>query len=140
MRIRSFFQMRQRGPGTNKHRPGVDGLHQIVTVGRGVLDTGQADGAGIVDPGVEAAETLDRGGDRFGHLAFVANIHFHRQRVAAGGLDLFGNLVNASAQFRVGLVALGGDDDVGAVTGETQRHGPADASARPGDDNGFTGQ
>ena len=48
---------------------------------------GQADGAGVVDADIDAAEFGDGLLDRRDHLRLVADVAQHRQRLAAGGAN-----------------------------------------------------
>ena len=71
---------------------------------------------------------LDRGCDLF----FVTNIERYRQGAPACALDLFGNGVDRTRQFRVRLDRFGSDYDIGPVGGRFQRDGCADTAARAG--------
>ena len=67
-------------------------------------------------------------GDRLGDLRLVADVAQHRQRLAAGRLDLLGRRVDRARQFRMRLGGLGRDRDIGAVARRAQRDGQADAA------------
>ena len=96
------------------------------------LRIGQADGAGIVDADVDAAEFGDGLLDRLHHLRFVADVAQHRQRLAAGGAHLVGRGVDGALQSRMRLGGLGRDRDIGAVTRGAQCNGEPDAAAGAG--------
>lgn len=83
---------------------------------------------GAVDPHVDAPEGLDRGvGGGFG-LLVVGHVGGQDESAAAGLLDITGGGVQPGP-------AAGEKDDVGASGGERPGGRPADARARPGDDN-----
>jgi hypothetical protein len=86
---------------------------------------GQADGAGVVDQDVDAAELGHRLGDGCLDALLVADVAGQRQRLAAGLLDLLGGGEDRAGQARIGFHRLGGDGDVGAVARGTQRDGEA---------------
>jgi hypothetical protein len=63
-------------------------VHQVVALHRRLERAGEADGAGVVDQDVDAAEGLDGLRDRGEHLVLLADVDHQRERLAAGGLDL----------------------------------------------------
>ena len=94
-----------------------------------ILRVGQADGAGIVDADVDAAEFGDGLVDRRDHLRLVADVAEHRQRLAAGGAHLVGGGVDRALQFRMRLRGLRGNRDIGAVARGAQRDRKPNAAA-----------
>ena len=95
---------------------------------------GELDGAGIVDADVDAAETLDGLCHGLGHLRFLADVAQHRQRLAAGLLDLLGGGIDRARQLRMRLGGLGRDRDIGAVARGAQRDRQPDAARAAGDE------
>ena len=73
-------------------------------------------------------------------LLVEANVARNGERLSARRLDLRGGGVDRAGNFRVFGDALGGDDDIGAVARGAQRDGEADAAARAGDEEGFSGE
>ena len=62
----------------------VDLVHQVEALHRRVERAGEADRRGVVDEDVDAAEALDRRGDRRLDLRLVADVGRDRERLAAG--------------------------------------------------------
>jgi hypothetical protein len=115
VRVRRLIQMRD---AIFRHHEGaarIDAHHQVEPLHVGGLRGRQADGAGIVDADIDAAEFGDGLFNRVHHLRFVPDIADHGQRLAAGGLDIVGGGVDRAFQFRMRLGSLGGDRDIGAV-------------------------
>ena len=98
------------------------------------LRIGQADGAGVVDADIDAAEFGDGLLDRRDHLRLVADVAQHRQRLAAGGADFLRRGVDGALELRMRLRGLGRDRDIGAVTRGAQRDRQPDAAAGAGDE------
>jgi len=94
--VGGLLQVRQRGLRAQEGAPGVDLVHQIEALHRRVEGAGEADGAGVVDQDIEAAKALDGLLDGVDDLLFEADIDLERQRLAAGGLDLFGGRVDGA--------------------------------------------
>ena len=134
--MRGLLQVRQRGAGAQEHGPRVHPLDQVVALGRRVFDVRQRDGPGVVDQHVQAAEARRRRRQRRFHGPLVAHVQLHGERLAAGGLDGFGGVVDRAGQFRVRLVALGGDDHVGTAAAQPHGDRAADAPAGSGDEHG----
>jgi hypothetical protein len=106
--------------------------HQIEPLHVGPLRVGQADGAGIVDADVDAAEFGDRLVDRRHYLGLFADVAQDRQRLAAGAADFVGGGVDSALEFRVRLGGLGGNRDIGAVPRGAQRNREPDSAAAAG--------
>ena len=83
----------------------------------------------------DPAKAVHSGADSAGDVGVVADVADQRQRLAAGGLDLFGGGVHGTLQPGVRLAGLGHQDDVGAVPGCAERDRQADAAAAPGDED-----
>jgi hypothetical protein len=84
----------------------VDAEHQVEALHRRGRRGRQADRAGVVDQDVDAAEALHRRLHRGGHGALVADVGLHRQRLAAGGLDLGRALYSVPGSLGLGSVVL----------------------------------
>ena len=132
VRICRLLQMRDAVFRHHEGAAGVDAHHQVEPLHVGRLRIGQADGAGVVDADIDAAEFGDGLVDRVDHLGLVADIAEDRQRLAAGGADLVGGGVDGALQFRMRLRGLGGDRDIGAVARGAQRDRKPDAAAAAG--------
>ncbi len=111
---------------------GIDAHHQVEPLHIGRLRIGQADGAGIVDADIDAAEFRDGLIDRRDHLRLVADIAKDRQRLAAGGADIVGRGVDGALEFRMRLRGFRGDRDIGAVARGAQCDRKPDAAAAAG--------
>ena len=129
-----FRQVRHRLLRAEERAARVDLMHQIEALHRRVERAGEADRRGVVDEDVDAAEALDRRGDRRVDLRFVADVGGDRERLAAGRFDIGGRRVDRARQLRMRLGGLRGDDDVGAVGGGAHRDRVADASRGSGDE------
>ncbi len=132
MRIVRLLQMRDAVFRHHEGAAGIDAHHQVEPLHVGGLRIGQADGAGIVDADIDAAEFGDGLVDRRHHLRLVADIAQDRQRLAAGGADLLGGGVDGALELRMRLGGLGGDRDIGAVPRGAQRDREPDAAAAAG--------
>jgi hypothetical protein len=116
---------------------GVDLVHEVVALHRRLEGAGEADGRGVVDEHVDAAEARDGLGDGGVDLRLVAHVDREREGAAAGLFDLARGGVNGARQLRVRLGRLGRDDDVGPVARGAQADRLADAPARAGDEEGL---
>src|SRR4051812_44937430 len=87
---------------------------------------------GVVDQDVDLPELLHRPVDDRPAVGLFLDVARDGDAFPAGGLDHPGGLL------RVGLLAQVGDEDVGPLAGEGQRHGPADAAVAAGDDCGLS--
>ena len=116
----------------------VDAEHQVEALHRRGRRRRQADGAGVVDQDVDAAEARHRLLHRGGHAGLVADVALQRQRLAAGGLDLGrGAEWIVPGSLGLGSVVLASDHDVGAVARGALGDGQADAAAGAGDEEGL---
>src|SRR5262249_55949459 len=88
--------------------------------------------AGIVDERAERAELVRRCEDAE-NVGLVADVAFHRDRLAVGGFDFRNHLVGR------GLIAGIADHDAKAAHGGRKRGGAADAAAPAGDDDDLVG-
>ena len=132
MRVFGLLQMRDAVFRHHEGAAGVDTHHQVEPLHVGCLRIGQADGAGVVDADIDAAEFGDGFIDRRDHLGFLADVAEDRQRLAAGGADLVGGGVDGALEFRVRLGGLRCDRDIGAVARRAQRDREPDAAAGAG--------
>ena len=132
MRVFGLLQMRDTIFRHHEGAARVDTHHQVEPLHVGCLRIGQADGAGVVDADIDAAEFADGFIDRRDHLSFVADVAENRQRLAAGGADLVGGGVDGALEFRVRLCGLRCDRDIGAVACRAQRDREPDAPAGAG--------
>ena len=135
MRVFRAFQVRQTGLGAQKNRPGVDLLHQVVALERGVGGRCQANGARIVDQCVDAAEGAHGRGDQGLYFGVVAHVYGNRQGLSARLFHFGRYRVDRAGQFWMRLVRLGRDHHIGAVGGQAQCDRTADASASARDDD-----
>ncbi|MCY1368282.1 hypothetical protein D9M69_552530 [compost metagenome] len=136
----ALLQVGQGGLAADHHRTGVDLVHQVEALGLQVLDTGKADGAGVVDQYVDAAEVRGGLGHGLAHGVLVAHVQLQGQGLATRGLDFLRHAEDRAGELRMGFGALGGDDDVGAVGGGAQGDLAADTTAGAGDEQGLAGQ
>ncbi|MNQ75474.1 hypothetical protein D3C85_902740 [compost metagenome] len=136
----ALLEVGQGGLAADHHRAGVDLVHQVEAFGLQVLDAGEADGAGIVDQGVDAAEVRGGLGHGFTHRVLVAHVQLQGQGLAASGFDFLRHAEDGAGELGMGLGALGGDDDIGAIGCGVQGDLAADAAAGAGDEQGFAGQ
>jgi hypothetical protein len=90
-------------------------MHQVEPAHVGVHDRRSLDRARIVDHDVDAAEGRDGPLDRAFHLRLVAHVDHERQRMPASLGDFVSGGEDRAGQFRMRLVGLGRDGDVGAV-------------------------
>ena len=137
MRVGRPLQVRDAGLGGQEGPARIDLVHQVVALHVRRLGAGQADGRGVVDADVDAAELGRRLLHRLEHIGVVAHVDDQRQGVAAGFLDLLGGRIDGAGQVLVRLGGLGGDGDIGPVAGGAQRDGQADAAAGAGDEEGL---
>jgi len=98
---------------------------------------GQEQGAGVIYQDVDAAEGIRRLCNGSLDLFLPAHVHGNRQRSATRRDDLVRHCVDRAGELGVGFICLRGDGDVGAVRRGAKRDGPADATARAGDEQGF---
>src|SRR5262249_35223130 len=98
---------------TGERSARVDLVHEIEPLHRRRERTGQADRARIVDQDIDAAERLDRTGDRAGDLILEANIAGQGQRLSPGRLDLLRSRKDGARKLRMRLRRLGRDRDIG---------------------------
>jgi hypothetical protein len=113
-------------------------VHEIEAAHGGGKRAGEADGAGVVDEDINAAEGLDGLGHGLVNLLVGTNVHGAGQSFAAGRLEFSGGGVNSARELRVGLDGLGGDNDVGAVARGAEADGLADSATGAGDEEGFS--
>jgi hypothetical protein len=113
---------------------GVDAHHQVEALHVGHRRVGQADGAGVVDADVDAAEFGNGLIDRRHHLGLLADIAQDRQRLAAGGADLVCGGVDGALEFWMRLGGFRGNGDIGAVARGAQRDRQPNAAAAAGDE------
>ena len=73
---------------------------------------------------------VDRLGDQVMDVELFRNVRLDKLHRADGGEIAFGRLTRLDVDI--------GDDDPGALAGETARDGEADALGTPGDDCGFS--
>ena len=118
----------------------IDAEHQVEALHRRGERAGEADGAGVVDQDVDAAEGLDGPRDGGRDRLLVADVAGEGQRAPAGGLDLRRGGVDRAGQLRVRRLGLGGDRDVGAVARGAQRDRQPDAARRAGDEQRAAGE
>ena len=137
MRARRLQQVRDAGLRAGEGGAGVDRPHEVEALQRRLEGAGQADGAGVVDQHVDAAEGGDGLLDGALDLRLVADVGGDRQGAAARALDLLGRGVDGARELRVRLGGLGGDHDVGAVRRGPEADRQADAAARAGDEQGL---
>ena len=83
--------------------------------------------AGVADEDVELAPALEQRRPELIDLVALAEIELQQRRLAAARADLVVELLERADGAR-------GDDDVGAVLGEGERDGPADAARGAGDE------
>ena len=129
-----FFEMRD---GVFRHHEGaarVDLMHQVEAAHVGIHDRRSLHGARIVDHDVDAAKGRDGPLDRAFHLRLVAHIDHERQRMSAGLGDFVRGGEDGAGEFRMRLVGLGRDGDVGAVARGAQRNRKPDAARCAGDE------
>ena len=132
--LRGLLQMRDAVFRHHEGAAGVDAHHQVEALHVGCLRVGQADGAGIVDADIDAAEFGDGLVDCRDHLRLVPDIAEHGQRLAAGGADLIGGGIDRALELRMRLGGFRGDRDVGAIARGPQRDRKPDAAAAAGDE------
>ena len=97
-------------------------MHQVEPAHVGIDDRRSLDRARIVDHDVDAAEGRDGPLDRAFDLGLVAHIDNERERMSAGLGDFVRGGEDRAGQFRMRLVGLGRDGDVGAVARGAQRN------------------
>ena len=134
VRILRLLQMRDAVFRHHEGAAGVDAHHQVEPLHVGRLRIGQADGAGIVDADIDAAEFGDGFVNRRDHLGLVADIAEDRQGLAAGGAHLVGGGVDGALEFGMRLRGFRGECDIGAVTRGTQCDRKPDAAASAGNE------
>src|SRR5712692_850114 len=83
MRVGRALQMRQAGARAEISAAQIDADHQVEALHRRLERAGEADGRGVVDEDVDAAEALDRRLDRAHHLVFLADVGLAGKRLAA---------------------------------------------------------
>ena len=132
VRVLGFLQVRNTIFRHHEGAARVDAHHQIEALHVGHLRVGQADGAGVVDANIDAAEFGDGLVDGGDHLGLFADIAKDRQGLAASGADLFGSGVDGALEFRMRLRGLCGDRDVGAVPRRAQRDRKSNAPTAAG--------
>ncbi|MCY1302962.1 hypothetical protein D9M70_526480 [compost metagenome] len=136
----ALLEIGQGGLAADHHRAGVDLVHQVEALGIQVLDAREADGAGVVDQGIDAAEVRSGLGHGLTHRVLVAHVQLQGQGLAAGRFHFLRHAEDGARELGMGLGALGGDDDVGAIGGGVQGDLAADAAAGAGDEQGFAGK
>ena len=107
---------------------------------RRICGRGQADGAGVVDQGVDAAELLDGLAHHPRDVLFAADVDPNWQSVAARGLHFGGDRVDGARQLGVRLVRLGRNHQVGSFGRAPQRNGSPDAAAGACNHDGSAGE
>jgi len=113
--------------------PEID-LEQLAHVFDGdAVDAPIHAGAGVVDPGVEAAECLLRRRGDGGAVRLLGHVGDNRNRLAAGDGDLLHELAKRR-------LAAGGEHQARALRCSATRGGQADARCRAGDDDDLVGQ
>jgi len=132
-----FLQVRDAVLGADKGTAHVDVHHQVVALHRCGLRVGEADGAGVVDQDVNAAEFSDTFFDGRNDLFLFPDIDRQRQRLAASRTDLLRGGINGPWQARIGFGRLRRDDHVRAIARRAQGDGFANAAARAGDEQGL---
>ena len=140
MRMCGLADLLQMRNGVFRHHEGaarVDVVHQVETLHVGLRRRRQADGAGVVDHDVEAAEGLDGFVDGVLDRLLVAHVHQKRQRLAARCFDLRRRRVDRARELGVRLGGLGRDDHVRAVPSRPKADGKADAARGAGDEERF---
>ena len=137
MRVGRALQVRQASLRAHEAAAHIDVHHQVVALEGRVGRAREADGAGVVDQDVNAAEVLGRAGHGGLHGVFVADVDLQGQGAAARSFDLGRRGVDGAGQAWVGRRGFGGDDDVGAVARGAQRDGQADAAAGAADEEGL---
>jgi hypothetical protein len=90
-------------------------------------------GGGVVDQDIDLAEASDGVGDQLFDLLGLAGVTGKGDGLAAACVDLFGDAGQAVDLAR-------GEDDLGAMAGETLGDGLTDATAGAGDDGNFAGK
>ena len=116
VRVGRLLQMRDAIFRHHEGAAGIDAHHQVEPLHVGSLRIGQADGAGVVDTDIDAAEFDDGLLDRRDHLRLVADVAQHRQRLAAGSANFLRRGVNGAFEFWMRLSGLRRNRDIGAVT------------------------
>jgi hypothetical protein len=81
MRVLRLLQVRDAVFRHHERAARIDPHHQVEPLHVGSLRVGEADGAGIVDADIDAAEFGDGPLDRVHHLRFLADIADNRQRL-----------------------------------------------------------
>jgi hypothetical protein len=123
-----FLEVREGDERAVDDAPEV-GFEEAATVLVGDLVEAAVDGdAGAVDPGVDAAELADGDGGDVLDLLAVGDVALDGDGLAAGGLDGVDDVVE-------GLLAAGGEHDLGALFGGGLGGGEADAAGGAGDDD-----
>ena len=102
--------------------------HAQVVLDRHTFERAKRGDTGIVDPHVEAVERGDRDFGELLHVACVADVGAHRDRIAAFGGELLQRFVTARGQH-----------EVPTLRGEAQRDAAAEAAGGAGDHDGTVG-
>ncbi len=115
-----------------QERRGQVGLDDLVPqLERHFVDRGAIGDAGVVDQHVDGAEALDRAIEQVLHRGFVGHVGRDRERFGAHALELRHQRLEP-------LGAARGEHDLGALAGEDERTGLADARAGAGDHHDAT--
>src|ERR1019366_481485 len=140
VRIGRDAQMRNAGARYQERAAAIDLMHQIVALGVGLQRRREADGTGVVDTDVDAAEFGDGARDCPLDLLLEADIALERERPAAGLAYLLGGGMDGAGELRMRRAGLGGDGHIGAVARGTQCDRQADAARGAGDEQRFARQ
>ncbi len=125
---------REDGPAAEESAGQVDVDHLPPLLDRHLRHPVLRHHAGVVDQGVELAETLDHRRDHRLHLALVADVGRERLRLPTGGVDR-----GDGGGGTFGAIEIA-DRDVGAGLGTGEGDRGADPTAGTGDQHGATGE
>ena len=96
VRVLGLFEMRDGVLRHHERAARVDLMHQVEALHVGLRRRREADGAGVVDDDVDAAEGLDRPLDGLLDDLLVAHVDDERQRLAAGLFDFLRRRVDGA--------------------------------------------
>jgi hypothetical protein len=134
VRIGAALKGRDAALGHQEGAARVDVVHQVVALHLRCKRRRRADGAGVVDADIDAAEALHRRIHGGLHLVLEADIADQGQCLTAHGLDFLRGRVDRAGQLRVRLRSFGGDGDIRAVGGDFLCDRQADTATGAGDE------